>query len=68
MCEICRKYKCPDGCPNNYTPRRMRDKKSMAERRWSFVSVSRIEGGRPVSVNEAAVIRKNNNEIISKHF
>ena len=21
MCEICLKYKCPNGCPNNYTPR-----------------------------------------------
>ena len=21
MCNICLKYKCPNGCPNNYTPR-----------------------------------------------
>lgn len=27
MCNICLKYKCPNGCPNNYTPRRKERKK-----------------------------------------
>ena len=22
MCDICRKYQCPDGCPNNYRPQK----------------------------------------------
>ena len=36
MCDICRKYCCPDGCPNNYIPKGKRKVDEGADIRRQF--------------------------------
>ena len=36
MCDICRKYRCPDGCPNNFVPTKKRKGDNSADRQWKF--------------------------------
>ncbi|MBQ8850556.1 MAG: hypothetical protein IJ011_10775 [Clostridia bacterium] len=63
MCEICRKYRCPDGCPNNYTPRGKRRKGTLSVRSPRFKVILEIGAD---SARNIERIRENNNEIISK--
>ena len=36
MCDVCRKYRCPDGCPNNYVPRLKNKRNGNAKDRLGF--------------------------------
>ena len=43
MCDICLKYKCPDGCPNNYKPRGESRKNNEITPMWSFTVLLELD-------------------------
>ena len=45
MCEICRKYQCPSGCPNNYTPQRRKKDKGARDRAYGYTVTARVFAG-----------------------
>ena len=54
MCDICLKYKCPNGCPNNYTPRGKKRNENSSLRISGFSLIKEIgEKGVKPAVDDA---------------
>jgi hypothetical protein len=65
MCEICGKYKCPNGCPANYTPRGRRRKNEGARQGFCFTVLLELGMDRGNGEEGNAENILNSNEIIS---
>ena len=46
MCDVCRKYRCPDGCPNNFYPQKRVKCRGVAKKGLRFTegTVIRADG------------------------
>ena len=76
MCDICRKYRCPDGCPNNFHPKKRVRSKETAERglRFTVRTVLHADGEifRKIIINDKismkSEIREGSEGIYDKGF